>query len=154
MVDPEGISQPQFSPCLVLPRNGRQEDISILSGWDRWRSLRGSRVQFRGGILAKKRAGYSNFRELTRGALTAGRRGSDINIALPKRNTLSRGKFPSEDQRSKLLKSFSGALLTPWTLVSCDVRMNFSNKKKREQETDQKSLYKIKARRCDASFRI
>lgn len=52
--------------------------------------------------------GYSNFRELTRGALTVSRRGSDINIALPKRNTLSRGKFPPEDQGSKLLKSFLG----------------------------------------------
>lgn len=59
--------------------------------------------------MAEKRAGYSNFRILTRSALTAAdRRRSDINIALPKRNTLSRGKFPPEDQGSKLLKSFPG----------------------------------------------
>lgn len=97
------------SPRCASPRNGREEDISILSGWDRWRSPRGSRVQFREGILAEKRAGYSNFRILTRGALTVeDRRGSDINIALPKRNTLSRRKFPPEDQGSKLLKSFPG----------------------------------------------
>lgn len=106
------VSQSCFPHRPASPRpasrNGREEDISILSGWDRWRSPRGSRVQFREGILVEKRAGYPNFRILTRGSLTGWGRGSDINIALPKRNTLSRGKFPPEDQGSKLLKSFPG----------------------------------------------
>lgn len=64
--------------------------------------------------------------------LRAGRR-SDINIALPKRNTLSRGKFPSEDQGSKLLKSLPGAPDSANFSIVWRARVNFSNKKKRRR---------------------
>lgn len=102
--------------------------------------------------MAEKCAGYSNFRTLTRGALTVGDRGgvereagtgSDINIALPKRNTLSRGKFPPEDQGSKLLKSLPGV---PNSTDFDTVRHSCARKhfEKAKIEVDQKSLCKIK----------
>lgn len=104
----------------LFSRFGHEENISLLSGWrsieDRPAEL--SNYNSETVFLAEEKARYSNFCELTRDALTAyGRtgawdksekrmQGSDINIVLPKRNTLSRGKFPSGDQGSKLLKSF------------------------------------------------
>lgn len=72
-----------------------------------------------------------------------GRRGSDINIALPKRNTLSRGKFPPEDQGSKLLKSFPGVPNYADFGAVRRARARARVFRKNDNEGDQKSLCKI-----------
>jgi len=91
--------------------------------------------------FGRERAGYSNFRELTRGALTVSRRRSDINIVLPKRNTLSRGKFSPEDQGSKLFKSFPGV---PNSVdFSTIVRCSWIFRKNENKADHERSLHKI-----------
>jgi len=66
-----------------------------------------------------------------------GRGEGDINIALPKPNTLSRGNLPPKDQRSKLLKVLG---------ADFDGAARIANSSRIEREANQKSASGIQAR--------
>lgn len=101
-------SKYKSTPTLVSPRRGtaaRRIFPFCLAEIDGDR-LHHSRVQFRESILAEKRARIFQLPWTHSRRFDCGQEGSDINIVLPKRNTLSREKFSPEDQESKLFKSF------------------------------------------------